>query len=72
MNHLNPLPFQFEIEDLFNQMQILRERMNPDSELAEALDRCSAILEPHFNNVSWQEPVDLDCEFRKVMRGMKL
>lgn len=71
---LNPLPFQGQLEEISSQLQMLREQVNPHSELGEALDVVIHKLEPFFGNVVFSEPVSENelRGFRSYLSGMKL
>ena len=71
---IRPLPFQDQLEEISSQLQMLREQVNPHSELGEALDVVIHKLEPFFGNVEFSEPIpasDLR-GFRSYLSGMKL
>lgn len=71
---ISPLPFQDVLEEISSQLTMLREQVNPHSELGEAIDVCIHKLEPFFNNVEFSEPVPIsDLQgFRSYLSGMKL
>ena len=71
---IHPLPFQEELLQILSQLRQLRTDVHPESDLAEALDRTEAILEPFAGNVEWTEPVAIEAfqHFRSYLSGMKL
>jgi hypothetical protein len=65
---INPLPFQEQLLEITSQMDMLLDLVNPDSELAEALESAKHQLEPFYGTTEWKEPVS----FSSFLRGMKL
>lgn len=70
---LYPLPFQEEVSLIYSSLESLLRDVHEDSDLYDALCRALDILEPHFNNVEWQEPISPSemREFRSLLSGMK-
>jgi hypothetical protein len=74
MIEIHPLAFQEELLEITTQVRDLAGKVHQESDLAEALDRVEAILEPFAGNVEWREPVSLQemGHFRSYLNGMKL
>jgi hypothetical protein len=73
MLEIHPLPFQQELVSIATSISDLAKVVHPESDLAEALDRAAAILEPYYGTVEFMTPVTLEeIHFRSYLSGMKL
>lgn len=62
MIEIHPLPFQEELSLIYSELEDLSMSVHPESELAEALDRVLAILDPFVGTVEWMPPFQMDKE----------
>lgn len=76
MTEIHPLPFQEDLLEVALLIGQLQAKVHPESDLAEALDRVIAILDPFAGSVEWLSPVGEDeltfRNFRSSLQGMKL